>query len=179
MAVCALIRQIPVTVLSCNHFSHGHSGVFRVSPLMPPPFHISAVSGFALYVSNMMVFGVCSHWLLGFFSDHSSQVNWGRWVRPDFSPQSPSERTDWQTQNAVLFVGEMKPSIKEGRREGTLPRSKRGEHTDVWWQLPERWVTLTLRFSLSPSLCHPHRAIFVFLLGMNLVYLRVKMQKSI
>lgn len=42
----------------------------------------------------------------------------------------------------------------EGRQggEGPLPKSKRGEHIDIWWQLPERWVTVTPR---SPSLPLP------------------------
>lgn len=67
------------------------------------------------------------------FLERSSQVSWDRWDRTDFSPQSPSERTDWQTQNAVFFLGGKKRSMKADREggEGPLPKSKRGEHIDV------------------------------------------------
>lgn len=66
------------------------------------------------------------------FLEHCSQVSLNRWDWPDFAPQSPSATPDWQTQNAALFQGGKKRSMKPAKggkgEKGLLPKNKRGEH---------------------------------------------------
>ncbi|TNN45413.1 hypothetical protein EYF80_044400 [Liparis tanakae] len=49
------------------------------------------------------------------------------WGQPDCSPQSPSERPDWQTHNAVLPQGGKKRGVKAGGcgGKGPPPESQR------------------------------------------------------
>jgi len=86
----------------------------------------------------MTVFAVCT---VSFLS---------RWGRPDFSPQSPSERTDWQTHNAVLSLGCKKRSVKAGRC-GERASSRERERWTT--SLPEPRLSLPLARSLASTSC--------------------------
>lgn len=157
-------------VLSSDNFSNGHSSVFRVSPLMPLPFQTHfyhsrvgsghhfrspSLDGFEFARTGCIVFSWAQ------FTSELGQMGLARF----FSPV-PFWEDRLADPKCCPFPGweEMKHEGREGG-EGLLPKSNRGKHTDVWWQLPERWVTVSLRFySLSRSLastsCH-----FSFSLG--------------
>lgn len=184
----SVLRQIPIAVFCPVIISaKDTTACLGVSPLMPLPFHTPFyyfMGGSSFVFSDLhRESALCLLTPVAWsFLEHTSRVNWDRWGWPDFSPQSPSERTDCQTQNAVLFPGweEAKHEGREGRerREGRdiFPRA-REVNTLMFDDSSPRGDSLSLShpaLSLPPR--HPRRVIFVFPPGderaNHLVYFR-------
>lgn len=146
-------------VLSANNIRRGHSSeVSGVSPLMPPS-SISYKS--QLFQGSLVIIVDLYHDTGSSWLHSASWAQVGQMGSPRFSSPVPF----WEDRLAgpkccPFFPGweevkhEGRERGRQGDREGLLPKSKRGEGIDVWWQSHERWVTLTLR-SHSTSLASP------------------------
>lgn len=137
-------------VLSGDNFSKGHSSMFAVSPLLLLPFPVSGLACRHACSLSWQCFELantdCTAFSWAKFTSKMGQMGWGR-----FSPQSPSERTDWQIPMLSVFLGGKKWSMKAGRESRDPFPSAREANTLMFHDSTQRGESL-FQFTLSISL---------------------------